>query len=169
MAQVLWEAGFSFRGSKIQERSRWVGRGRNVQESQAEDADEEVFLLLPELQLAQHGQRHDEDGEVGGDVSGGVDVPEGQVGHTRARPVCVPEFVDRRAGEDDDEELRHCPHHDDGPEDPYHLLHLVYRQHSIVLEQEREFDKGEGDIVKDDGQPKVLPLLVSDYDPRPVR
>lgn len=144
----VWERDLETEGGGV--------RGGNVQESQAEDAHEEVLLLLPELQLVQHRQGHDEYGEVGGDVSSGVDVPKGQVGYALPRHVRVPEFIHRRAGEYHDEELRHCPHHDDGPQDPYDLLHLVYCQHSIVLEKERELDEGEGDIVKDNGQPEIL-------------
>lgn len=53
----------------------------NVQETQAEDCHEKIFLLLAQLQLVQHRQGHNENGEVGGDVPSCVDVPKRQVGH----------------------------------------------------------------------------------------
>lgn len=49
---------------------------QNVQESQAEDAKKDVFLLPAKLQFRQHGQRQDKDGKVCCDVSGGINVPE---------------------------------------------------------------------------------------------
>lgn len=59
--------------------------------------------------------------------------------------------MDRGAGKDGDEDLRHGPAHDNTTDDPYDRLHFVHGEHAVILAQERELDDHQGRIVQGDG------------------
>lgn len=109
------------------------------EETEAEDADQAELLALAEVQTAQGREREDENNNVSDDVAGCVVVPEGDVGDAFARHLVVPELVDGRAREDDDEQLRdrpECDKDESGNDDPFHV---PGPQDAVVLEEEGEF------------------------------
>lgn len=64
------------------------------------------------------------------------------------RQISLPELLDRVAGKYDHQELGYSPHHNDDPNDPDDLLHLVHSQYTIVLEKERELEEGQCQVVE---------------------
>jgi hypothetical protein len=108
-------------------------------ETQAEDANQAKLGTPAEIQAAQHGQRKNEDDDVGDDVPRGVVVPERYVGDACAGRLGEPELLDRRAGEDDDQQLRYRPQSDKDEGSNDDLPHLACSQDTVVLKEEGEF------------------------------
>ena len=132
------------------------GYRTHSQETQAENAYEQVPLLLGHLQLPERRQREGKHGDIGDDVAGGVDIPLRDVGDALGVSRGIPEAVDRGADEDADEHLRQGPAANDGHGDNVDDAHVLHSEDAVVLEEESELDEEQRGAVEDDGEVKVL-------------
>jgi hypothetical protein len=107
---------------------------KTYKETEAEDANQTELLASAEIQPVQRRERQYEDDDIGGDVSGRVEIPERQARDACAGRLGVPEFVDWSAVEDVDQELRHGPHGDYDEGDGDDFSHGACPQDPAVLE-----------------------------------
>lgn len=113
---------------------------KTYKETEAKDSDEAYLLSPSQVQAAQCGQRQHEDGDIRDDVPGRINIPERQIRNTGSWSIRKPELVDRRAGEDDDQELRYGPRSDEDEGDDDDMPHPARSHDPMVLEQESKFN-----------------------------
>ena len=132
-------------------------RERNTQETQAKNAKQQQFLVLAEVELPDGRQRQHEDGDIGDDVAGRVDIPLRDVGDAGRVGRRVPEAADGRADEDADQQLRQRPAADDDDGDDVDDAHVLHGQDAVILEQKGHLHGEQRCAVEDDGEVEILP------------
>lgn len=134
------------------------GRGKagTYEETEAEHADQGVLLTPAEVQLSQRREREDKNDDVGDDVAGGVDVPEGQVRDASSGQLGQPELGDGRAVEGGDEQLRDGPQADKDRGVRDDAAHLACPQDAVVLQEEGGLDERQRGVVQHDGDVESL-------------
>ena len=118
-----------------------VGWEFDLQEAETEDTDEEHPLLLCEVQFPEGGERQDEHGNIGDDVTAGVDVPLREVRDALGVDGLVPEPADGGASENAHECLGGRPASDDNDCNDVDHPHVLDRQDAVILEEKCEFDE----------------------------
>ena len=128
-------------------------RSEDLQDAQAEDADEDVPLPLGQVEPFEHWDGEDEDQDVRDDVARGVDLPEGVVADADGVGGRLPVGGHGVAVEDGDKQLRDglaADEDGDAGEEPDGLLAGV-PEDAVVLGQERHLDGRQAGVVEDDG------------------
>lgn len=125
-------------------------------ETKRENAHNQNLLLALEVELLEDGNGQTEDGNVAGNVAGGINVPLRDVGDAVALEGRVPELGHGRADPDADKDLRQAPAANDKHKDQDDAADLGDGEDAVVLGEEGQFDNDECDVVPDDGDVEVL-------------
>lgn len=126
------------------------------EETERENAEQDQALSAGQVEVLDDGEGEQEDGNVGGNVAGGVDVELGVVGDALGLDGRVPEALDGAAHEKADEELRQTPGGDDDDGADVDLAHVLDGHDAVVLEQQGELGGKQARAVKHDADPEAL-------------
>ena len=135
--------------------------GTNIQEPQTEYTNQQALLRERQSQTAERGQRQDQHGDVGGDVTGSVLVGQRKGGNAsdsrwfrvglRRRvaqgQVLIPVRLDWKTCEYAQHDLREAPEADGDLKRDTGPAHAPDRQHAVVLRQQRQLGRHDGRVV----------------------